>query len=133
MSVLDPFEVAEIERWPFWEEPIREYLNQAEYTVYRQALEQSGFRAVLNEREPTATNTVALPPSTRLPMLSDEARREQQHPDIRLARRARTMANLARVISERRVKPGIRRTLWVQAPPREASRRTVGGLRGRHN
>ena len=115
MSVLDPFEVAEIEMWPFWEEPTKERLNQAEYTVYRQALAQSRFRAVLNEVEPTATDTVALPPSKRLAILSDEARREQEHPDVRLARRARTMANLARVISERRVRPGIRRTLWVQA------------------
>ena len=31
------------------------------------------------------------------------------------ARRARTIADLARVISERRVGTGIRRTLWVQA------------------
>ena len=29
--------------------------------------------------------------------------------------RARTIANLARVISERKVKTGIRRTLWAQA------------------
>ena len=35
--------------------------------------------------------------------------------DIGLARRARTIANLARLISERKVKTGIRRTLLVQA------------------
>ena len=115
MSVLDPFEVAEIEMWPFWRRPSKERLNQAEYTVYRQALKQSRFRAVLNEVEPQATATIALPPSKRLTILSAEARGEQEHPDIRLARRARTLANLARVISERRVGPGIRGTLWVQA------------------
>ena len=115
MSVLDPFEVAEIEMWPFWGSPSKKRLNQAEYTVYRQALEQSKFSAVLNEVEPSITATIALPPSKRLAILSAEARCEQEHPDIRLARRARTLANLARVISERRVKPGIRRTLWVQA------------------
>ena len=42
-------------------------------------------------------------------------RKSRDHPDIRLARRARTIANLARVISERKVTPGIRRTLWAQA------------------
>lgn len=115
MSVLDPFEVAEIEMWPFWRKPSKERLNQAEYTVYRQALARSKFSAVLNEVEPPATATIALPPSKRLAILSAEARREQEHPDVRLARRARTLANLARVISERRVRPGIRRTLWVQA------------------
>ena len=115
MSVLDPFEVAEVEMWPFWRKPSKERLNQAEYTVYRQALERSKFSAVLNEVEPPATATIALPSSKRLAILSAEARREQEHPDVRLARRARTLANLARVISERRVRPGIRRTLRVQA------------------
>lgn len=59
--------------------------------------------------------TMASPSAKRLAILGDEARRGQEHPDIRLARRAQKMANLARVISERRVKPGTRRTLWVQA------------------
>ena len=37
MSVLDPFEVAEIEMWPFWDLPkasIDETLNRAEFTVF---------------------------------------------------------------------------------------------------
>lgn len=57
MRVLDPFEVAEVEMWPFWEldnrpdDEIKAILQQAEYTVYRHALEGSSFCAVLNEAE----------------------------------------------------------------------------------
>ena len=115
MNVLDPFEVAEIEIWPFWDDPGDEVLDQAEYTVYRRALAKSQFNVVLNEEEPAEKDLIELPPSTRLPILVGSARGDREHPDLRLARRARTIANLARVISERRVKPGIRRTLWAQA------------------
>lgn len=131
MSVLDPFEVAEVEVWPFWRwegitkghrlfNHTKHKLNQAEYTVYRQALAGSKFRAILNEKPPNATAMIGLPRSHRLPILDESIRRAREHPDIRLARRARTIANLARVISERRVEPGIRRTLWAQAQRLEA-------------
>ena len=131
MSVLDPFEVAEVEVWPFWQwESIgkghrrfahtKHKLDQAEYTVYCQALEGSEFHAILNEKPPSATAMIGLPQSHRLPILEASVRDAREHPDIRLARRARTIANLARVISERRVEPGIRRTLWAQAQRLEA-------------
>ena len=48
MSVLDPFEVAEIEMWPFWDlEALsngesKEILDRAEFTVYCMALERVG-------------------------------------------------------------------------------------------
>ena len=121
MSVLDPFEVAEIEMWPFWSlegktnEEAKAILNRAEFTVYCRALHESAFSAVLNEGEIQETDVIDLPPSIRRPILSDALRRQREHPDIRLARRARTIANLARIISERRVQTGIRRTLLVQA------------------
>ena len=115
MSVLDPFEVAEIEMWPFWQKPSNDILNRAEYTVYCLALKRSKFSIVLNEVEPRASRRTKLPRSLRLPILTKDTMGERDHPDIRLARRARTMANLARVISERRVRPGIRHTLWAQA------------------
>ena len=115
MSVLDPFEVAEVEMWPFWEEPDDEVLDRAEYTVYCQALEQSKFGAVLNEVVPHETEKICLPDSMRLRILAHEPQDEREHPDIRLARRAQAMANLARVIGERKVRSGIRRTLWAQA------------------
>ena len=121
MSVLDPFEVAEIEMWPFWElesagkAEVKATLDRAEYTVYLKALRESQFGVVLNEKEIKPTDETDLPKSVRVPVLPEELRRKREHPDIRLARRARTIANLARVISERSVKPGIRRTLWAQA------------------
>jgi len=121
MSVLDPFEVAEIEIWPFWRlagknnDEVTDTLNRAEYTVYRQALQTSAFSTILNEAEITSTTLITLPPSVRGAILSEANRKQREHPDIRLARRARTIANLARVISERKVRPGIRRTLWAQA------------------
>ncbi len=117
MSVLDPFEVAEIEMWPFWDagESIADTLNRGEFTVYQQALSDSAFSVILNEGDIPKADCIALPPSHRFNILPAEARRAREHPDIRLARRAGTIANLARVISERKVKTGIRRTLWAQA------------------
>ena len=117
MSVLDPFEVAEIEIWPFWEPTgeMTETLNRAEFTVYERALRSSAFKAVLNENEIAPTELIPLPSSVRGAVFPAAQRRVREHPDVRLARRARTIANLARVISERRVKKGIRRTLWAQA------------------
>ena len=118
MSVLDPFEVAEIEMWPFWSldgGTVSETLNRAEFTVYCHALSHSEFHAVLNEGDIPETEAIQLPPSVRVQLFTGDRRRERKHPDIRLARRARTIANLARIISERKVTPGIRRTLWAQA------------------
>ncbi len=121
MSVLDPFEVAEIEMWPFWElesagnSEAKDTLDRAEYAVYRKALQESQFSVVLNEKEIKPADKIVLPKSIRVSVLPAELREKREHPDIRLARRARTIANLARVISERSVRPGIRRTLWAQA------------------
>ncbi len=118
MSVLDPFEVAEIEMWPFWDmksAQADDTLDRAEYTVYQMALQESRFRVVLNEKDIKPADFIDLPKSVRVSVLPDALRKQREHPDIRLARRARTIADLARVISERSVKPGIRRTLWAQA------------------
>ena len=117
MSVLDPFEVAEIEMWPFWDltDDVSETLNRAEYTVYAHAVLKSEFQVILNENEIPENELIELPQSTRGRILKRAERRARKHPDVRLARRARTIANLARVISERKVKIGIRRTLWAQA------------------
>ena len=121
MSVLDPFEVAEIEMWPFWtlesagKAEAKSTLDRAEYTVYLKALRESRFCVVLNEKDIKPADEIGLPKSVRASVLPLELREKREHPDIRLARRARTIANLARVISERSVRPGIRRTLWAQA------------------
>jgi len=127
MRVLDPFEVAEIEMWPFWDlegKEVGDILNKAEFTVYERALEASLFSAVLNEGEIKNTALLKLPPSVRGSILAKSARQSREHPDLRLARRARTIADLARVISERRVGIGIRRTLLVQSQRLEHLART---------
>jgi hypothetical protein len=123
MNVLDPFEVAEIEVWPLWELQgrqskdaiARKFLNAAEYTVFQTVLKKSSFGAVLNEKEIRKTELIELPPSQRGPIIPPELYQQRKHPDVRIARRATTIAALARVISERHVSKGLRRTLTTQA------------------
>lgn len=121
MSVLDPFEVAEIEMWPFFElkgmsvDEAKTVLNRAEYTVFRSAVAASKHRAILNEGDIVAAEPIDLPPSLRLRVVPDAIFEERKHPDTRIARRASTIAALAKVISEREVSKGLRRTLLTQA------------------
>ena len=122
MNVLDPVEVAEIEIWPLdelvegMEKKERQRLvNRAEATVFHQALAASRFHAVLNEKEIPAIESMQLPKSFRGRIIPDALLPALQHPDVRLARRAATIAALARVISERDVSDGLRRTLLTQA------------------
>lgn len=121
MNVLDPFEVAEVEVWPLWDlqgkkyKSVPEILKSAEYTVFQKVIEASSFRAVLNEKEVVATKTIKLPPSHRASIIPADLVEGRKHPDIRIARRAATIASLARVISERSVSTGLRRTLVTQA------------------
>ena len=121
MNVLDPFEVKEIEVWPLWDLPNdRSALAQlcaAEYAVYARVLKDSMFNAVLNEKvivAPTGPE-FELPQSYRGCIIPDHLIEERSHPDIRIARRATTIAALAKVICERKVSKGLRRTLTVQA------------------
>ncbi len=123
MNVLDPFEVAEIEVWPLWEfqganttdAKAKAFLNSAEYTVFQLVLGKSSFKAVLNEKDIAPTSRIKLPKSYRNRIVPDDLYSERKHPDVRIARRATTIANLARVISERDVSTGLRRTLKTQA------------------
>jgi hypothetical protein len=122
MNVLDPFEVAEIEIWPLDDEiknvPVsdrQEYLNRAEYTVFQKVLHESVLGAVLNEKEIAPRGKIALPHPYRRRIIPDAIYRQRKHPDVRIARRASTIVNLARVISERDVSAGLRRTLLTQA------------------
>lgn len=123
MNVLDPFEVAEIEVWPFWElqnrnsqdSEAKAILNSAEYTIFQLVLGKSGFGAVLNEGDIAATKPIPLPQSRRDRIIPDSLYEQRKHPDVRIARRATTIAALARVISERSVSKGLRRTLMTQA------------------
>lgn len=130
MHVLDPFEVDEIVIWPFWDLAQKSaaeatlILDRAEFTVYNQALRDSEFGVVLNEKPVVADSEIELPELVRGRILSDEVREARNHPDVRLARRARTLANLAAVISERSVQTGIRHTLLAQAQRLESLART---------
>ena len=121
MNVLDPFEVYEVEMWPLWDiqtlspKNMGKHLNAVEYTVFQKLLAASSFKAVLNEKEIIETNIVDLPSSVRACIIPEALQENRKHPDVRIARRASTIAALAKVISERSVQPGLRRTLLTQA------------------
>jgi hypothetical protein len=120
MSVLDPFEVAAIELWPFWdlEKMPGDFcgtLNSAEYTVFKNLIEKSEFHAVLNEVPIPEAPPIALPPSIRAVIVPVTVYHRRKHSDIRIARRAETIARLSKTISERAVQPGLRNTLLTQA------------------
>jgi hypothetical protein len=120
MNVLDPFEVAEICVWPLDlanvpEAERRAYLDRAEYTLFQKVVSESKLGAVLNEKPPLQSKPIQLPPCHRRRIIPDNIYPQRKHPDVRIARRASTIASLARVISERDVSPGLRRTLLTQA------------------
>ena len=120
MNVLDPFEVAEIEVWPIYpgrlsKNEISKLLHATEYTVFQKLLKESQLKAVLNEKDIPRVSLVSLPQSFRDKIIPDSLYEHRKHPDVRIARRANTIASLARVISERDVSKGLRRTLLTQA------------------
>lgn len=124
MSVLDPFEVFEVELWPlpqFQHLPrsdgtAREHLDALERIITERAIDNSRFKAILNEKDPPAgTSVVDIPCSFRGRIVSDRVYEIRSHPDFRIARRALTIARLAQVVSERKVQGGLRRTLLTQA------------------
>ena len=129
MSVLDPFEVYEIEVWPLPQfggltkkrDPDRyrdacEHLDALEFAIFEKAIVESEFKAILNEKDPpTPKVSVPIPESFRGKVVSDEVYKIRSHPDYRIARRAFTLARLAQVISERQVQRGLRKALLTQA------------------
>ena len=124
MKVLDPFEVFEIEIWPLpdfegqdMNASIARRLNWLERAVFDRLIEQSRFKAILNEKDPplVVDETAVIPASVRGRIVSDAVLKLRGHPDTRIARRAETLSLLAKVIAERRVQSGLRRTLLTQA------------------
>lgn len=120
MNVLDPFEVAEIEVWPIPQDgltdsDLQQLLNATEFTVFQKVLKESKLGAVLNEKDVPKAKRVKLPKSYRGKIIPEPLYVIRKHPDTRIARRASTIAALARVISERDVSKGLRRTLQTQA------------------
>jgi len=130
MRILDLFEVAEVEIWPAWEHEnvsqknkkaeefvqAKKHLDALEYTAYLDAIANSRFKAILNEKIPPISPRVSMPPSLRRSLVTREIRADRSHPDIRIARRAETISRLAAVARERgEVSDGLRRVLVVQA------------------
>lgn len=120
MNVLDPFEVAEIRVWPLHlghlsKEDIKAELDRAEYSLFVKVIEESSFKAVLNEKPPRKTELIKLPTTYTGRIIPADIYPQRKHPDVRLARRANTIAALARVISERKVTKWLRTTLLTQA------------------
>lgn len=120
MNVLDPFEVAEICVWPLnldglSTEDAKQTLDRAEFALFQKVIAESRLGAVLNEKAPADAGAFDLPESFRGRIIPDSIFPHRKHPDIRIARRARTIAEPARVISEREPSPGLRQTLLTQA------------------
>ena len=127
MSVLDPFEVAEIEVFPLPEydkissksndfSSAKAHLDALEFAVHQRAIAESKFNAILNEKDPAIPALIPrLPPSYRGSIVSDNVRALRDHPDTRIARRAATISRLTQTIAERQVNVGLRRALVVQA------------------
>ena len=121
--ILDPFEVASMALWPLdFPHGITRAERQlevdaAEFTVYRQAILGSQFGAILNEKlPPRGADLVALGEPLRFELVDDDLREEREHPDVRIARRAETLARLAAVAHERgEVSDGLRRVIVIQA------------------
>jgi hypothetical protein len=120
MSVLDPVEVAEVELWPFdlrgkTKGEIEQTLASAEYTVKAKVIAESNLRFVLNEKDIPTAEEIVLPKSYRHRIVPSPIYEARQNPDIRIAQRAATIAELAKIIVERKVQKGLRRTLHFQA------------------
>ncbi len=128
MSVLDPFEVFEIEVWPLPQfqtvnpkdkelaPPARAHLDALERLITARAVADSQFKAILNEKDPPSGGLlVEAPPSFRGRIVSERVLELRGHPDFRIARRALIISRLAQVISERQVKGGLRRVMLTQA------------------
>ncbi len=124
MSVLDPFEVFEIEVWPLphlqdaprSDTEARQHLDALERLITDQAVSNSQFKAILNEKDPPPGRlAVDAPASLRGRIVSERVHELRSHPDFRLARRALILSRLAQVIAERKVQGGLRRVLLTQA------------------
>ncbi len=124
-NILDPFEVCTVRVYPMpglqgrsakTDTEAKEIIDALEHAVFQDLLGRSRFGAVLNEKPPPAPKrSVTIPDFVQRRIATDKIMELRDHPDIRIARRAQTLAALATGISERRVGSGIRKTLLTQA------------------
>ena len=123
MAVLDPFEVLTIKVWPLpqyqqsssKDSMAVEHLNALERSIFMRLISESRFGKILNEKDPAPTADCLIPDSISGTIVPEAIRRDREHPDIRIARRAMTIARLAQIVSGRQVGVGLRRTLQTQA------------------
>lgn len=129
MAVLDPFEVMKVKVWPLPEyqhvkgDPKRndaaraavDHLNALERAVFVELVDQSRFKRILNEKDPPEVAACAIPAGIEGVIVPESVRELRSHPDIRIARRAQTIARLAQIIAGRDVQVGLRRALATQA------------------
>lgn len=129
MSVLDPFEVLTVKVWPLPQyqgvkgDPKKnaeariaaDHLNALERAVFLQLLAESDFGRILNEKDPPAAPDREIPKCIEGRIVGSDVREVRQHPDLRIARRAQTIARLAQIIAGRDVQAGLRRALATQA------------------
>lgn len=123
-KILDPFEVCKVRVYPLPQfqgknssnVEAKETLDALEFQVFQDLLEKSKFGAVLNEKAPPSPKRkVIIPAFYEGRIVTEKIMELRDHPDIRIARRAQTLAALATIISERKVGKGIRMTLLTQA------------------
>lgn len=120
--ILDPFKVARMELFPaehLREKPAKErrvQVDALEYSVYVHAIENSKYKAILNEKIPPSSSLVELPASYSFDLIPEDLREDREHPDVRIARRAETLARVAAVAHEcGEVSPGLRHVVVIQA------------------
>lgn len=125
MSVLDPFEVCYISVWPLPQFQVGKHakdvviseLNRLERSVFELVKGRGRYPILLNEKDPPSSPKMdKLPLCFGAQILPDDLKEKHSHLDVRIARRALTIARLSQVISERTLKgTGLRRALVVQA------------------
>lgn len=120
--ILDPFEVADMELYPVDHlrtvpaAEKRAKVDAIEYSAYVHAIRNSKYKAILNEKIPPVSPPVELPTSYRFTLIPADLREDREHPDVRIARRAETLARVAAVAHERgEVSAGLRRVIVIQA------------------
>jgi hypothetical protein len=90
-------------------------LNSLERAVFLQLVEASRFGKILNEKDPPDVTVCAVPEPIEYDIIPEEVLTAREHPDVRIARRAQTLARLSAIISGREVAGGLRRAMVTQA------------------
>jgi hypothetical protein len=76
----------------------------------------SKYGAILNEKIPPVSPLTDISDPLRFTLVPIDLRDEREHPDVRIARRAETLARVAAVAHERgEVSAGLRRVIVIQA------------------